>query len=106
MVVAIPGLGDITAVSVIAIAVAAIAALEVHVPLEVDIPAGSLLLGHTVLHDPPVCWKLGTHPAPSWAVFVTKLVASLINPARVLVWGRREGGTLNKIVTNWMVSFG
>ena len=85
----VPGLGHITAVSVIAVAVPAIAALEVHIALEVDIPAGSLLLGDTVLHDPPVCWKLGTHPASSRAFFVTKLVASLIDPARVLV---REGG--------------
>ena len=104
VVMVVPGLGHITAVSVIAVAVPAIAALEVHIALEVDIPAGSLLLGDTVLHDPPVCRHLATHPAPCRPSFVSKLVPSLIDPA---VGGEGRGVERKyKIVTNWMVSFG
>ena len=101
----IPGWSHITAVFIIAVAVATIAALEVRVVLQVDIPGGSLVLGHTVLHDPPVPRNLGAHPAPGRASAITKLVPSLIDPAveGEVRWGRT---TWNRIVTNWMVSFG
>ena len=82
VVVVLPSWGSITAISVIAVAVSSIAALVVQVLLQVDIPAGSLLLGDAVLHDSAVCWKLGTDPAPTRPSFITKLVPSLIDPAR------------------------
>ena len=101
----LPGLSHIAAVSIIAVAVATIAALVVRVVLQVDIPAGSLPPGDTILHDPPVPRNLGAHPAPGRASAITKLVPSLIDPAEEgeVRWGRT---TWNRIVTNWMVSFG
>ena len=70
----------ITAVFIIAVAVSTIAALVVGVLLEVDVPPGSLLLGNTVLHDPPVSGHLGAHPALSRPSLITKLVPPLIDP--------------------------
>ena len=106
VVVVVPdGRSLITAVFIIAVAVSTITALEVAVLLEVDIPAGSLVLGNTVLHNPPVCGDLGTHPALSRPSFITKLVPPLIDPAVVRL-GVTKSHHKEKIVTNWIVSFG
>ena len=70
----------IAAISVVTVAVATITSLEVHVLLQVDVPGGRLLLGHAVLHDPPVLRHLGADPASRISSGLTELVPPLVDP--------------------------
>ena len=76
--------GHITAISVIAVAVTSIAALEVHVILEVDVPGRGLVLGHTVLHDPPIVWHLGADPASVISQHIPELIPPLVHSDAII----------------------